>query len=217
MDSQQTVVRQIDCLSDLPLPVHIENVCPAGPYTVRITSAGEVDASSSFTLELIEEPELIEDNLNNNYKDAFDFPVPGSVTGRIYLQSDVDFYEFTLDTPRFLQLDFTCPGSSKDFFLTLYKESDQNLIDGIDSVGGADVTLHMGLGVGHYYLKVAGNGTDADTVNPYTLTLSDSTQTNLEIESNNTLKFANALEKDAVKKGRIYSSADIDYFRVLRS
>ena len=167
---------------------------------------------SSFTLELIEQPELVEDNLNNNYKDASAFPVPGSVTDRIYLQSDVDFYEFTLETPRFLQLDFTCPSSTKDFFLTLYKESDQNLIDGIDSVGGEDVTLNMGLGVGHYYLKVAGNGTDADTVNPYTLTFSDSDQTNLEIESNNTLKFANALEKDAVKKGRIYSSADIDYF-----
>jgi hypothetical protein len=68
----------------------------------------------------------------------------------------------------------------------------------------------MGLSIGAYYLKV--ESTNADTINPYTLTLTDSSQTNLEIESNNTFKMANALEKGSPKKGRIYSLNDKDYF-----
>ena len=68
----------------------------------------------------------------------------------------------------------------------------------------------MGLGIGRYFLKV--RSANADTVNPYTLTLRDSTQTNLEIESNNTLKVANAIDKTGAKRGRIYSTTDVDYY-----
>ena len=109
-------------------------------------------------------------------------------------------------------MDFQCPGSSKDFYLSLYKESDQNLIDGIESNGGEDVNIHMGLGIGRYYLKIAGDGVDTDIVNPYKLVFSDSPQTNLEIESNNTIKFGNAIEKDRPRKGRIFSSDDVDIY-----
>ena len=58
------------------------------------------------------------------------------MTGRLSSVNDIDYYSFTLESPRYLELAFSCLGSSSPFSLTLYKDSDQNEIDGIDIVNG---------------------------------------------------------------------------------
>jgi hypothetical protein len=125
---------------------------------------------------------------------------------------DVDFFSFDLGAPRLLALAFSCPGSSKDFYLTVYKESEDNPIDGISILNGQTTTLHLGLGIGRYFIKVAGDGVNVETVQSFKLTVTDSDQTNLEIESNNTLRFANAIDTSTSRKGRIYSQEDKDYY-----
>jgi hypothetical protein len=210
LDNSQTVIDKIECLEDIP--VSIEAVFEAGSYTVRVTPVDNIDAARTFSLEMTESTNQLEAEPNNNYQQATAFDISRPIQGRLYHNQDQDFFEFTLLTPAFLELAFNCPGSSKDSYLNLYKESDQNLIDAIKSAGGSDVSLHMGLGVGRYYIKVTSDGLNAETIHPYQLTIADSTQTNLEIESNNTITVANAIEKDCPRKGRVFSTGDTDYY-----
>jgi hypothetical protein len=210
LDNSQTVIDKIECLEDIP--VSIEAVFEAGSYTVRVTPVDNIDAARTFSLEMTESTNQLEAEPNNNYQQATAFDISRPIQGRLYHNQDQDFFEFTLLTPAFLELAFNCPGSSKASYLNLYKESDQNLIDAIKSAGGSDVSLHMGLGVGRYYIKVTSDGLNAETIHPYQLTIADSTQTNLEIESNNTITVANAIEKDCPRKGRVFSTGDTDYY-----
>jgi hypothetical protein len=203
-------VDQADSLDQRP--VALEAVYGAGSYALRVTPIGAVDALSPFTVQLLESNGQLEREPNDQYNQATPWNIANPITGRLAANTDKDFFTFLLESPRYLELSFTAPGSDKNFYLTLYKDSDQNEIDGLTVTSGKNTSIHMGLGMGRYYLKVTGNGTDVDTTHPYPLTLKDSSQTNLEIESNNTIKVANAIEKDATKKGRIYSSTDKDYF-----
>lgn len=208
LNDTQTVIDQVDCLEHKP--VTLEASYGAGSYTLRLTPVGDVDALSPFTVQLKGSTNQLETEPNDEYRSATAWNTSQPITGRFATATDIDFYRFDLDTPRYVELAFACPGSGGPFSLTLYKDSDQNEIDGIDIPTGQNTSLHMGLGNERYYLKV--RSSSADTVHSYTLTLKDSSQTNLEIESNNTLKVANAIEKGIAKKGRIYSQADKDYY-----
>lgn len=210
VDGNRNVVDQVECLEQGQ--VSINAIYPEGGYTVHIIPVDTVDASSPFTIRLSQITDPFEMAINDTYDEASAFNTQQPVTGQLSSNMDIDFYTFQLESPRFLELAFTCPGSDRDFFLTLYKDSDQNPIDGINIQNGQDASLHMGLGIGRYFLRITSDGTTADTVNAYTLTISDSPQTNLEIEANNTLISANAIEKDSEKKGRVFSDADIDYY-----
>ncbi|MEI7752525.1 MAG: C13 family peptidase, partial [Candidatus Omnitrophota bacterium] len=134
-------------------------------------------------------------------------------TGQLVQNGDLDFYEFSLDVPRYLAFTFTAPESAGSFQINLYKEqaAEENEIDSFIAIGSQTTTVHVGLSVGRYYVKVSAAGA-ADTGHYYTLAFAPSDQTNLEMESNNTLKFANVIEKNKPKKGRIYSGKDYDIY-----
>lgn len=200
------MINQVECLDHNPVSFEA-NYLP-GSYTLRATPVGDVDAINSFSVEFLK-VNRAEQEPNNTATQATVWDVSGPIMGVLSNSTDMDFYRFSLEQPRYVDLGFASPGGNKPFRLKLYKESDQNEIDVMDVQNGY-MTMPMGLSIGTYYLKV--ESTDADTINPYTLTLTDSSQTNLEIESNNTFKMANALEKGSPKKGRIYSQNDKDYF-----
>jgi hypothetical protein len=208
LNSGQTSLGQVESLDQTS--VSMEIFCTAGSYTIRITPADVVDASNSFTLQLTTSDQQLEKEPNDTSAAATMFDLSQPIMGRFSGSSDVDFYTFILDTPRYLNLTISSPGSAKNFSVGLYKESDQNEIDMFEINDGKTTTWSMGLGIGRYYLKVGSS--DADTVHAYTLSMVNSSQTNLEIESNNTKKFATPIEKDKPMKGRIYSASDIDYY-----
>jgi hypothetical protein len=210
LDKNEEVIDQIDCLQFTP--VSFTAVYPAGSYTLRVTPMEVVDAVSPFTLSLSASTGQLEKEQNDTPSEATVFDITEPITGRLSSIGDSDFYVFNLDTPRFLEMNFAVPGSTGNFSLTLFKDSEQNEIDGIDIQNGQTTSLHMGLSVGRYFLRVRTIGGSADTLHNYTLTVRDSSQTDLEIESNNTSKFANAIGKDQTKRGRIYAPADIDHF-----
>jgi len=210
LDSASAIVDQVDCLGYSP--VTLEAVYAAGNYTLRISPIEVVDASSPFTVQLTGSTQQVEKENNDAAVTATAFDLDQPISGRLSTNSDLDFFSFDLTTPRLLALSFSCPGSAKNFYLTVYKESEDNPIDGISVVNGQATTLHMGLGIGRYFIKVAGDGVNVETVQSYKLTVTDSDQANLEIESNNTLRFANAIDAVTSRKGRIYSGADKDYF-----
>ena len=210
LNGSQTVIDTVDCLEQPS--VSFEAVYAAGDYTLRVTPLDVVDALSPFSVSLTASTNLLEKEPNGISAQATPFDITKSITGRLSSSADIDFYSFSLAAPQYLALTMTIPKSTKNFTVTLYKESDQNEIDGFTVQSGKTATLHMGLGAGRYYLKVSGDGANTDAINPYTLTMAASNQTDLEIESNNTIKFANAIGKDQPKHGRIYSANDIDYY-----
>ena len=210
LNGSQTVIDRLDCLDQKP--VSFQAIYGSGGYTLQVTPLGVVDVQNPFTVLLATSDGQLEKEPNNAAAQATLFDITRPMTGRLSTDTDLDFYTFQLDAPRFLEMGFTATGSTGNFALTLFKESDQYEIDGIDISGGAMTALHIGLGAGRYYLRVKGGMTNSDTINNYTLTFQDSPQTDLEIESNNTLKVANAIDKSQAKRGRIYSTQDKDYF-----
>ncbi|MEI7672269.1 MAG: Ig-like domain-containing protein, partial [Deltaproteobacteria bacterium] len=210
LNGSQTVIDRIDCLNQQP--VSFQAIYGSGSYTLQVTPVEVVDVQNPFTVSLDTSAEQLEKEPNDTTTQATSFDISRSTTGRLSSNTDLDLFTFQLDTPRFLELGFAATGSTGNFSLTLFKESDQYEIDGIDIANGQTTSLHMGLGAGRYYLRVKGGTTNIDTINNYTLTFTDSTQTDLEIESNNTLKVANAIDKSRAKRGRIYSAQDKDYY-----
>jgi hypothetical protein len=208
IDSTNSVVDQADCLDHYA--VTLEAAHAAGNYTIRVTPIDAVDAESPFTVQLAASTQQVEKEENNLALTATAFDTTQSIAGRLSTNGDVDFYSFDLTAPRFLALAFSCPGTTKNFNMTIYKETEDNPIDGIFVLKAA--TLYMGLGMGRYFIKVGGDGVNVETVQPYKLTMTDSDQTNLEIESNNTLRFANAIDTATSRRCRIYSQVDKDYF-----
>jgi hypothetical protein len=210
LDGSQTMVDQIDCLGQIP--VTLEAVYGPGSYTLRVTPVDVVDASSSFTVQLSASAGQMEKEPNNTSTQATNWNMNQAVSGRLFSTSDADFYRFTLDQAKILDLTFSCSGSSKNFTVALYQGSDQNEINGINIVGGTTTTLPLSLGAGTYFLKIGGDGANTDTLHAYTLTLAVSSQTGLETEPNNTIASANPLENDIIRKGRVFNALDKDIY-----
>lgn len=209
VNSNGIILNSADCLDQMP--VSIESVYMPGNYSVRISAIDTVDAKSPFVVRLAIDDRQVELEPNNNIDTSTDFNIDHPIFGRLSDKYDVEFFDFFIAKPRYIELFFSSPESGNDYSISVYKETDSNQIDGIDSQDGSDISLHMGLNVGKYYVKVEPKGT-AETIHSYEIALKDSNQKDLEIESNNTLEFANAIQTMEPIRGRIYSAQDKDYY-----
>jgi hypothetical protein len=205
LNENQTVVDQINYL--IPHPVELEGIYPAGNYIIRVTPIETVDVTSPFTLELKETNNQLELEPNNTCLQSTNFNTDQPMKGRLSSDADIDFYTFQLDTPRYLEM--TVSSFNHHLNVFIYKDSEQNQIGSIKLFDKEEISQHMGLGVGKYFLKVTGI---EENNYYYTINIQSSNQTNIEIEPNNNIKFANAIAKDSFKKGLVYSLEDIDYY-----
>jgi hypothetical protein len=177
-----------------------------GDYYLKVAAENEdADTINAYILKLKSSTYCVENEPNNLLRHALDIHFDAPIKGRMSKDTDIDYYTFQLDNPCYLHLDFYSPDTAIDNNISLYKESEDNLIE---SLYGHSAIIDAGLSVGKYYLKISG------PVSPYyyTIHIEKSSQTNLEIESNNTLKYANAIKNNSPKIGRIYASSDIDYY-----
>jgi outer membrane protein assembly factor BamB len=181
----------------------------AGSYAIKITSSQDIDATHPFSLSLQESADPYEVEPNDTYQGAT--RIEKSIGMQGFLDDTVDFYTFSLDAPTYVRLNFEAITAGTEYRLTLYKNDDQNPIDTSACSKGASTFFEVGLSSGDYYVKVEGVGLK-ESYPRYLLTLADSANTQLEIESNNTLPFANALDSVHPKMGRITSAADVDYY-----
>ncbi len=210
LNGEELLIDSIECI-DKP-SVHIESILEIGNYLIRVEPISHADPTNPFTIKLSESLSQLEVELNDSYELSTTFKTEEPIYGRLSNDQDQDFYTFNLNTPAYIELTFSCANSTGNFYLTIFKDSDQNLIDGVNSVNGQDISLHMGLGAGRYFVKVSSDGSIVDFDNYYRLGIEPSNQTNIEIEPNNTPKFANSIEKDSYRKGRIFSENDSDYY-----
>jgi outer membrane protein assembly factor BamB len=208
VDSNGTPITQIDFGNGWPAAIAV-GLRP-GSYSLKVTSSGDMDPVNPFFVELLTAPESYEVEANGTVQDALEVQQGVEVKG-VLDENDIDFYAFNLDAPRYIRIDFTAETYGAQYNLTLYKNDEQNPIDNTVCPYGGSVFMEMGLTAGTYYLKVEG----LERLEPhpaYRILLSESSNTQLEIESNNTILFANALDASHPKRGRIYSASDVDYY-----
>jgi len=182
----------------------------AGNYKLKVSQSKDIDAFHPFTVTLSESPENLEIEPNNTGDQANQIGKGQEIKG-LLLSGDADIYSFSLPYPQFVKIDFKSSSTSGDYQIVLCKGDENNPIDGTISQNGVDVSLEVGLTGGKYLVKILSAG-DVDDQALYTLSWSDSDKTDLEIEPNDTLEFANGIDPTTAKKGRIYSQSDKDIY-----
>jgi hypothetical protein len=184
-------------------------------YFLKVSSDNAIPENLDYyNFQIKPSNQSFEMETNNSLHEATNISVGSSIKGRVSTYDDIDYFNLKLDSPTYITLNFSCIENSISYRLFLYKETEENLIESSSSINGEQIAFDLGLSAGKYYLKVIGIDDVPFNSNSdyYTLTIAKSSQTNMEIESNNTLKFANAIENDSPKLGRIYSSSDVDYY-----
>jgi len=182
----------------------------AGNYSLKVSHIQDVDATSPFTVSLIESGDNFETEPNNTGIKATQMAKDLTING-LLTSGDIDIYSFSLNYPKVIKLSFDSESINGDYQIILCKGKEDNAIDGTISTDGQSVGLEVGLTSGFYLVKVIENG-DLDDQSLYSLTLSDSDKINLEIEPNDNKESANGLDNSSEKQGRIYSVQDMDYF-----
>lgn len=189
-----------------------------GTYYVRLSSAGDIDDDETYDIVYgAVDPALglvFEAEPNDEPADANDLVIDQSLEGRLASPDDHDFYRILMPAPVYVDLAFECPGTDqeKQFAIAIYNSSEANLISSFTAAEGQAVAFPMGLNIAEYFIKVSGVGEEVETNRSYILTLRPSSYPDIEIESNNTIRFANAIAKDQAKTGTIYSVDDVDYY-----
>ncbi|MDM8551801.1 PQQ-binding-like beta-propeller repeat protein [Desulfobacterales bacterium HSG2] len=183
-----------------------------GEYYLKLTPGGDPDQDSSYYVCYAPVTDLqYETEPNETYQPGTAIN-PEKPVNAMISDSDIDFHTFSLNAPRYIKIDFATPGSDTDYHLTLYREDDQTPIDDTLCLkGSSSAFIEVGLTGGTYYLKVE-LGQNIGIQPFYTLTIRESDNTHLEIESNNTLRFANPLDNSQSRQGKIYSESDVDYY-----
>ena len=208
LDQDEAVIAWL--VSENGMSGRISVALQPGDYALRVAGIENVDASHPFTISLKPSQILYEIEPNDTYSQGTGLGEGISMKGFLS-EGDLDFYAFTLDVPRYMKLDFVAETAGTEYNLILYKSDDQNPIDSTVCQKGASALIEVGLTAGDYYLKVEPVGV-TDIQPAYTITLAQSANTQLEIESNNTILFANTFDSTRPKQGRIYADTDLDYY-----
>jgi hypothetical protein len=199
----------VDRISENGKSFEVHSINGKGDYVIRVTPISIVDANNPFIISVNESASLREMEPNNTSIQACPADINDRISGNFSAPDDIDYFTFQVIAPQYFVLYFYSENQEKSYTINLYKDSDQNLINGIISVPGEELYFPFGLSIGKYYLKISSDGQSHP---PYIFYIANNDDINLEIESNNTIKYANAISKKTGKKGRIFSEHDIDYY-----
>ncbi|MCK4819811.1 hypothetical protein KA005_28865, partial [bacterium] len=180
-----------------------------GDYTLKMICTQDVDAGHTFSVSLLSSANHYEVEPNETCQTATELTQDVSLKG--YLDDNLDFYAFSLEAPQYVKIDFTAETCGTDYNIILYKSDDSNPIDSTTCQKEPSAFIEVGLTAGNYYLKIESAG-DKESNPSYIIALTESTNTQLEIESNNTMQFANMFDSLRPRQGRIYSLIDTDYY-----
>ena len=191
-------------------PVMITTALAAGDYSLDVSHNSDVDAAHPFTVSLANTKTAFEIEPNASSSQATPLEMDAPLEAMLP-PDDTDFFNFSLAQPTSVHMGLTSTSNNADYRLTLYQGSEANPIDGVSSTNGATVGLDIGLLAGDYLVKIETNG-DSDQDAIYTLSLSNSDITGLEVEPNDSTDFANGLDPLVPRVGRIYSVNDTDIY-----
>lgn len=190
----------------------IDSIFGQGEYIIAVSSNQDIDAGRPFDIYVQKNDSLMEVESNDTVHNATPLRLNENCIGNFTDEFDTDIYTINIDAPSFIDLYFESQGGSGEYFVSIFKNSLDNLINGIRVVENGTLVFPFGLTIGKYYIQISPVKINEDFSEKYLLALSPSQDMNFEIESNNNPKFANAIGSNHSLKGRIFSESDIDYF-----
>lgn len=193
----------------------IREYLQSGEYFVKIDEYGQNSAIDRYTLDLeVVSVASLMDSFENDDTPALANPLPVDTPQHhsIHIESDIDWYVFTLDTPSRVELE--TDGESGNTYLQLF-DSDLNQLKWDAYSGNDDFSLIVEyLESGTYYASVNENYADA-TIDAYSITLETTPLSELvdAYEPDDTVANATVLPSDgSTSVHNIHIPTDVDWF-----
>ncbi|MBF0451464.1 MAG: DUF1566 domain-containing protein [Candidatus Magnetomorum sp.] len=208
-NEQQTLIDQLDCLDQKQK--HLEILLDKGNYSIEIVAKDQVDRSAQFKLSLNKSPFPIEKEANDTFQTATSFNLQLPVRGNLSHSTDMDIYFFEQNLPEIRLLTLADPSDGSDTWIRIFKDSDDHSVYQFQVPDGTFFSRNVGLAVGRYYLKLS---PQAETIDHqyYSLELTPSNETAVEIEPDDTKGWCNALENTQWMRGMVFPETDIDRY-----
>ena len=207
---QMQLIRASDMYTILDIPVlanqpfHLPMGLSTGRYFIMMATTV---ANQAYELKLASTENIYEILPNNSFENASPVISETNIAGAL-IMNQKDYYSFQIPAPMFIGIDFE---STKDKVVSIFQNDETHRIDEMHVKADSQNSLSLGLGKGIYYMQVSATA-GSSTPEPYSFikyTLSD---TQMEIESNNTPRVATPISKDNWKKGRLFSKDDQDWY-----
>lgn len=183
-------------------------------FKIKYTSYDELEASEHENDEYFDDALLI--NPNVLYQGYLSSVVEGTEGfGLTYFEDklcteDIDNYRFSLSTNSKVKISFMTDSSTSHIKTAIYREESNGNITTID----ASIDNFMRLPAGNYFIRILGDLSYWYEFYNYTLsyTVTDESTGNYEIEDNDEIETANAIDLGKKYTGNIQSVSDVDYF-----
>ena len=182
----------------------------AGTYFVRVT--GSRDATGTYTLHVaLETDEVgVADDHGDTADAATAVRVPSSTSGRLETSGDEDYFRIVLDEPGSLTVRTT---GSTNTSGELTRENGTQVDDDEDSGDGSNFRIVEDVPAGTYYIRVSG---DRGATGNYTLRVAfEPDEVGMVDDHGDTADDATAVRVPSSTTGRLETSDDEDYFRII--
>lgn len=186
----------------------------AGDYYVVVDSS---NSDLVYTLQAeYSRDGLWEFEKNNSFGMANPLPLNQTIHGSLMSTIDVDYYQFQITEPGYVDLHFAHPrilDSANHWSVSVYN-AEQSYVTGWTSNGTTTDFTKAGLGFmpGVYYVRVEKYNDVGYSDYVYELTADFTAADDWEMEQNNSTATANPISDNTPVHGLIMNSGDIDYY-----
>lgn len=186
-------------------------------FKIKYTSYDELEASEHENDEYFDDAFLINPNVLyqgyiSNVVERTEEGLRLDCFGNVIFSpnSDIDNYRFSLSTNSKVKISFMTDSSTSNIKTAIYREESNGNITTID----ASIDNFMRLPAGNYFIRIIGAFDYSKKFYNYSLsyTVTDESTGNYEIEDNDEIETANAIDLGKKYTGNIQSVSDVDYF-----
>ena len=195
---------------------------PAGTYYVKVEKYYSYYSNEDYKLKINyvqESSSLYEQEVNNNYLAANKIKSEKMYTANLDNSNDIDYYQFKLDTPGRVSINFISPPNHKSDtwrveLLTIDQYGDETVIDSANLGSSVNNTLNKWrLSKGIYYIKVRYNWYFSNSDYKLKVTFKEEAASAYEQENNNTFTEANKIKIGKKYTGNLSNTSDTDYLK----
>ncbi len=190
-----------------------------GKYYIKVDGGSWYYSTNDYVLNVgFTADKTWETELNSSKSTANTIVENTLYNGTIMKGKDVDWYSFTLDEAKLINVDF---GHEAFENTGVYWYVDILETDGTTSIykqsitGNKDFsqTVDISLPAGDYYLKITPYSEYTYSSMQYSFTLNSEVRENWEVENNDVKSKANVIDVNTIYNSNIKNSSDVDYFK----
>ncbi|HHV11255.1 MAG TPA: hypothetical protein GXX75_13380 [Clostridiales bacterium] len=194
---------------------------PTGTYYVKVKKDYSFSNNDyKLTVNYVQESsDLYEQEFNGNYLAANKVKSGKTYTGNLDSDNDIDYYQFKLDAPGRVTINFINPPNSGSYtwrieLLAIDQYGDETVIDYADLGENVNNTLaKWRLPKGDYYINIRKSYSFSNSDYKLKVTFKKETATAYEQENNDVYKKANTIKLDKKYTGNLNDEKDKDYFK----